>query len=112
MNLIDALKTIEDNLRPGMGVECWMLDNGHMMRKVSFNGGDAFAATNGEWEAAIKANMVLSQLATTVDEFTDRYPHSVKMKGYPAEADHESPNVELSGPQAALSPEGPARTQG
>ena len=24
----------------------------------------------------------------------------------------ESPNVELSGPQAALSPEGPARTQG
>lgn len=97
MNLIDALKTIEDHLRPGMTIECWMLDNGHMMRKVSFNDGDAFAATNGEWEAAIKANMVLSQMPTTVEDFTDRYPLSVKMKGYPAESDHESPNANVSG---------------
>lgn len=87
MNLLDALKTIEAHLRPGMTIECWMLDNGHMMRKVSFNDGDAFAATNAEWEAAINANAVLSQLPTTLEDYTDKYPHSVRMKGYPAEAE-------------------------
>ena len=48
MNLIDALKTIEAHMRQGMTIECWMLSNGAMMRKVEFNDGESFAANNAK----------------------------------------------------------------
>jgi hypothetical protein len=76
MNLLEALKTIEAHIRPGVTIECWMLSNGQMMRKVSFNDGDSFAATNAEWEAAIKAVAALSQMPTTVEDFGDKYPQA------------------------------------
>ena len=76
MNLLDALKTIESHIRPGVTIECWMLSNGQMMRKVSFNDGDSFAASNAEWEAAIKAVGALSQMPTTVEDFGDKYPQA------------------------------------
>lgn len=79
MNLLEALKTIESHIRPGVTIECWMLRNGQMMRKVSFNDGDSFAATNDEWESAILAVADLSKLATTVEDFGDRYPKAFTM---------------------------------
>jgi len=85
MNLLDALKTIEAHIRPGVTIECWMLSNGQMMRKVSFNDGDSFAATNAEWEVAIKAVAALSQMATTVEDFGDKYPQAFVKTGFPAE---------------------------
>ena len=85
MNLIDALKTIESHIRPGVTIECWMLSNGQMMRKVSFNDGDSFAASNAEWEVAIKAVGALSQMPTTVEDFGDKYPQAFVKTGFPAE---------------------------
>lgn len=38
--------------------------------------------------------------------------HKWRGKWYLTDCKDEVPNVELSGPEAALSPEGPARTQG
>ena len=45
MNLIDALKTIEAHMRQGMTIECWMLSNGALMRKVAFNDGESLVRT-------------------------------------------------------------------
>jgi hypothetical protein len=84
MNLLDALKTIEAHIRPGVPIECWMLSNGQMMRKVSFNDGDSFAATNTEWEDAILATATLAQLPTTVEDFGDKYPQAFVKTGCPA----------------------------
>jgi len=74
MNLIDALKTIEAHMRQGMTIECWMLSNGAMMRKVEFNDGESFAANNAEFADAINAVAVLATMPTTVDDFTDKHP--------------------------------------
>lgn len=61
---------------PGMTIECWMLSNGQMMRKVEFNDGQSFASTNSEWAEAIKATEVLARLPTSVDEFQSKHPNA------------------------------------
>lgn len=85
MNLLGALKTIESHIFPGMTVECWVLTNGKMMRKVSFNDSDFFAATNAELEVAIKAVAALSQMPTTVEDFCDKHQQPFAKTGFPTE---------------------------
>ncbi len=57
-----------------------MLSNGAMMRKVSFNDGDSFAANNAEWEDAIKATAVLATMPVDHDEFVEKHPEWFRMK--------------------------------
>jgi hypothetical protein len=78
MNIIDALKAIESELRPGITVECWMLSNGKMMRCVEVNEYRVFAKNNDEWAAAIEAWKVLADMPQTCEEFTDKYPETLR----------------------------------
>lgn len=72
MNLLDALRTIEDHIRPGMTVECWMLGNGQMMRRVMFNDGETYASNVVEFETAILAIKSIAHMPVSIDEHMNK----------------------------------------
>lgn len=81
MNLDDALKTLEDNLRPGMSVECWMLSNGHMMRRVRFNDGETYASNTDEWETAIVATASIAGMPVSIEDYEKAHPECLRREG-------------------------------
>lgn len=95
MNLLDALSAIEEHLRPGMTVDCWMLESGEMIRRVIFNDGESYARTNTEWEAAIKATAILAGLPTTQEDYEARDNKTPNAQAQPTFC-HEERNNETN----------------
>ena len=54
MELIDALKTIEVYLRPGISIELWMMSTGQIIHKLGNNESDSFFSKIEEFDEAIK----------------------------------------------------------
>lgn len=80
MNLDDALKCLAESFQPGMTVECWMLGNGQLMRRVRLDDSDTefYCANDEQLSMAINAVAQLLTLAGSMDEWTRRFPNSVR----------------------------------
>ena len=70
MNLDDAIRCIEQHIRPGMTVEIWQTTNCVMIRRVVFNDGETYAENSDKFASAIEAVELISELPTTLDDFS------------------------------------------
>ena len=70
MNLDDAIRCIEQHIRPGMTIEMWQTTNCMMVRRVVFNDGETYADNSDNFALAIKAIEFISEFPTTLDDFT------------------------------------------
>ena len=70
MNLDDALRCLEEHIRPGMTIEVWQTTNCKMVRRVIFNDGETYAETSEKFAKAIESVEVIAEMPTTLDEFS------------------------------------------
>lgn len=70
MNLDDALKCLAESFQPGMTVECWMLGNGQLMRRVRLDDSETefYCANDEQLSMAINAVAQLLTLAGSMDD--------------------------------------------
>lgn len=69
MNLDDAIRCVEQHIRPGMTVEMWQTTNCLMVRRVVFNDGETYADNSDKFASAIEAVELISELPATLDDF-------------------------------------------
>ena len=74
MELIDALKVIEDQLRPGTGIGVWMMDDRKIIRQVARRDSNSFfTGTVEEWAADIE-DAKASSPAILIEDFKGNLP--------------------------------------
>ena len=81
MELIDALKVIEDQLRPGVMIELWMTDSGQIVRKAGARSAYAdfiIRETIAEMATAIKAVKATSP-AILIKDFKGKFPDTTTL---------------------------------
>ena len=71
MNIDDALRCIEQYIRPGMTIEIWQTTNCFIVRRVVFNDGETYADTPEKFAMAIEAVKVIAELPTTLEDFSE-----------------------------------------
>ena len=101
MNIDDALRCIEQHIRPGMTVEIWQTTNCKMVRRVVFNDCETYADTPEKFALAIEAVEVIAELPTTLDGFSENAGWNAE-RNTPDYAT-DTPNVKVRGAVGASS---------